>query len=173
MVASSETASDGEALSYTAPQTAPGTYFVIVYGATAADENWYSLRVGVSSGGSTCVNEPGEPNGTKATAKGLAPVSSAGAQRCASDTDYFKVTVGAGQTLQGVLMLAHGSTCDLDVTLESDTAQVDSSTGTTDREIVEVTAPTLSTQYTYYFKVYSVFSTHACPYSLVLDTTGP
>ncbi|MFH1811761.1 MAG: PPC domain-containing protein [Pseudomonadota bacterium] len=172
-VASSEGTGDNETLSYTVPQNAPGTYFLVAFGATAADENWYNLRVGISGGGSTCVNETTEPNNTKAQARGLAPVSSAGGQRCASDTDYYKVTVGAGQTLTGVLMFAHSSSCDLDLVLESDTTTVDSSTGTTDREEVQVVAPTLSTQYTYYFKVYSVFSTHRCPYSLVLDTTGP
>ncbi|MDI7269203.1 MAG: PPC domain-containing protein, partial [Myxococcota bacterium] len=98
----STTSADNEAFVYLV--TAPGRYFVAVYGSSFMTRNTYSLNVTVS--GAACVNDRYEPNNAYVFATPAPPGSYAG-QICFGDRDYYAVDLAAGQTLQAVASFVH------------------------------------------------------------------
>lgn len=173
LVVDADSGTDNETLRYTVPQDQPGTYFLAVYGVDDA-ENWYSLRVGVSGALAQCVDDGFEVNNSNATATALVPGQSIGAQRCAGDPDYYKIVVGAGQSMAITMFLEHGDNCDLDLDLyDANDDWVDGSYNTDDRELIALTAESLNAEYTYYLLVDSSWDAHRCPYTLDLQVEGP
>ena len=173
MVIDQDGASDNENITYTVPAAAAGTYFLAVYGVSDV-ENWYSLSIGQSGQNAVCVEDDHENNDDIASSTTIIPGHSMGGQYCADDEDYYKVTIGAGQTLTATLMFAHGEKCDLDLDLYDEAEEnVDYSYGSTDREVVTATADSLASEYTYYFDVLSVGENHACPYTIDVQVEGP
>ncbi|MEW5855245.1 MAG: PPC domain-containing protein [Myxococcota bacterium] len=136
-----------ETVSYTA--TTAVRVLIRAYGFLSA-ENDYSLTVTVTGGTPGCTDDAFEDNDTSAAATAVTPGSRNG-QVCSGDDDYYRITLGAGETIQ-VDVLFTDADGDLDLRLrDSNQAVVASSTSTNDDENLTYTAATGGT---FYIQVY-------------------
>lgn len=164
--ASESTFANSEVIAFTA--TVAGDYFIEVFSPDAETLNTYDLNFTVDN---FCDDEF-EPNNSIEEAVTLTP-GTYNADVCRPDTDptdFYAVDVTAGQTLV-VTVEFDDDLGDIDVTLfDSNENTVDSSTGTTDIEIVETTAAQDET----FFVNVRLFTNNAVnPYTITVEITDP
>jgi hypothetical protein len=164
-LASSTGVTGTETVSATVQTASRLTARVFGYGGA---QNSYAMTVQVTGGTPSCTDDAMEENDTLATATPVG-VGSRQGKICAGDPDYFKVTLGAGETLEATLRFTHSSG-DLDLKLlDAQGAVVSSSTGGSDTERVTTTATTGGT---YHLHVYGFLSA-TNTYTLEVAITPP
>ncbi|MEW5853491.1 MAG: PPC domain-containing protein [Myxococcota bacterium] len=126
------------------PDLPAGAYELVVLGATAGDERAYTLTVTLTAGGpplDPCEDGGAEPNNTTADATSLTLGASLTARICAQDEDRYLLTVPSAGILRVRIAFTHDAG-DLDLQVLSTTDEsLDSSTGITDEEVVELDVP--------------------------------
>lgn len=140
-----------------------GTYVVRVFGRNGGAAP-YQLNVTVMNAAPTCTDDAFEENDNAAAATSIAAGSLDG-RVCAGDEDWFKVTLGVGDTLKADLTFTH-SAGDLDLkVLSSAGTQVASSTSASNTESITYT-PTVAG--TYSIRVYGFRATTTNTYALAV-----
>lgn len=128
--------------------SADGPLLLRVYG-VGADTNTYRLTVNrVCSEDLACpADDPFEPNDERTESVRLYPPTEIPATACASDEDWYRVTVSSGCTLELAVDFSHAEG-DLDVELrDSSDAILASSRTSTDDEELSFTATSFTTAY--------------------------
>ncbi len=118
---------------------ATGSFKVRAFGYSGAKAK-YNLTVTVSGGGPAPTDDAFEQNDTKATASTLARPSTNNGLHC-KDDDWYKVTVSAGATLKVRVKFRHADGDVDSVMQDANGSQVAASEGTTDEELMQITAP--------------------------------